>query len=201
MCVVTLLWWDGNSHVRNVPNFFAVDFCDCWRYCGLQSGWVTLEMLYTNALPSVLWIAFSSLTLLVGQQEGHLACKKTEWWDAGMVILGRALRNLRRHSTSDNIEVLRIATADTQVRATSHKPDEIYGIIERLSPGTRKIELFGRPHNVQPNWWVHLYKFMSDCIACIDWRYVAIVVVLWHPALSASSSVTALRWESVNVHV
>lgn len=39
-----------------------------------------------------------------------------------------------------------------EVRATSHKPDEIYGIIERLSPGTRKIELFGRPHNVQPNW-------------------------------------------------
>jgi hypothetical protein len=41
-----------------------------------------------------------------------------------------------------------------KVRATSHKPDEIYGIIERLSPGTRKIELFGRPHNVQPNWYV-----------------------------------------------
>ena len=39
-----------------------------------------------------------------------------------------------------------------EVRATSHKPDEIYGIIERLSPGTRKIELFGRPHNLQPNW-------------------------------------------------
>ena len=26
-----------------------------------------------------------------------------------------------------------------EVRATSHKPDEIYGIIERLSPGTRYI--------------------------------------------------------------
>jgi len=26
------------------------------------------------------------LTLLVGRQEGHPACKKTEWWDAGMVI-------------------------------------------------------------------------------------------------------------------
>lgn len=24
-----------------------------------------------------------------------------------------------------------------EVRATSHKPDEIYGIIERLAPGTR----------------------------------------------------------------
>uniref|UniRef100_A0A6P7G2P4 mRNA m(6)A methyltransferase n=1 Tax=Diabrotica virgifera virgifera TaxID=50390 RepID=A0A6P7G2P4_DIAVI len=26
------------------------------------------------------------------------------------------------------------------------------GMIERLSPGTKKIELFGRPHNIQPNW-------------------------------------------------
>jgi len=26
------------------------------------------------------------LTLSVGQQEEHLACKKTEWWDAGVVI-------------------------------------------------------------------------------------------------------------------
>jgi len=26
------------------------------------------------------------LTLLVGRQEGHPACKKTEWWGAGMVV-------------------------------------------------------------------------------------------------------------------
>jgi len=31
-------------------------------------------------------IAFSAMTLLVGWQEGHQACKKTEWWSAGMVI-------------------------------------------------------------------------------------------------------------------
>ena len=30
--------------------------------------------------------AFSALMLLVGQQEGHLACKKTDWWGAGVVI-------------------------------------------------------------------------------------------------------------------
>jgi len=30
--------------------------------------------------------AFSALTLLVGRQEGHSACKKTEWWCAGVVI-------------------------------------------------------------------------------------------------------------------
>ena len=30
--------------------------------------------------------SFSALTLLVGRQEGHPACKKTEWWGAGVVI-------------------------------------------------------------------------------------------------------------------
>jgi len=30
--------------------------------------------------------AFSALTLLVGWQEGHPACKKLDWWDASMVI-------------------------------------------------------------------------------------------------------------------
>jgi len=30
--------------------------------------------------------AFSALTLLVGWQEGHPACKKIEWWSAGVVI-------------------------------------------------------------------------------------------------------------------
>jgi len=36
-----------------------------------------------------LWLfngAFSALMLLVGRQEGHPACKKTEWRDAGLVI-------------------------------------------------------------------------------------------------------------------
>jgi len=34
----------------------------------------------------VLVAAFSALTLLVGRQEGHPACKKTEWWGSGVVI-------------------------------------------------------------------------------------------------------------------
>jgi len=31
-------------------------------------------------------VAFSALKLFVGRQEGHPACKKSEWWSAGMVI-------------------------------------------------------------------------------------------------------------------
>jgi len=30
--------------------------------------------------------AFSALMLLVGWQEGHLACNKLEWWDAVVVM-------------------------------------------------------------------------------------------------------------------
>jgi len=30
--------------------------------------------------------SFSALTLLVGWQEGHPACKKLEWWDVGVVV-------------------------------------------------------------------------------------------------------------------
>ena len=44
-------------------------------------------------------------------------------------------------------------TLVSEVRETSRKPDEIYGLIERLSPpGGRKLELFGRPHNRCPGW-------------------------------------------------
>jgi len=34
----------------------------------------------------ILFSAFSALTLLVGRQERHPACKKTEWWGTGVVI-------------------------------------------------------------------------------------------------------------------
>ena len=43
----------------------------------------------------VLLFAFSALTLLVGRQEGHPACKKTEWWGAGVVICLERYADLR----------------------------------------------------------------------------------------------------------
>ena len=43
----------------------------------------TYHFLFTFSL---LIFFFSALTLLVGRQEGHPACKKTEWWGAGVVI-------------------------------------------------------------------------------------------------------------------
>jgi len=40
----------------------------------------------------------------------------------------------------------------SEVRDTSRKPDELYGMIERLCPGGRKVELFGRKHNTRRGW-------------------------------------------------
>lgn len=40
----------------------------------------------------------------------------------------------------------------SKVRETSRKPDEIYSMIERMSPGGRKVELFARPLNRWPGW-------------------------------------------------
>jgi len=47
------------------------------------SRWLQLIFVLTSYCP---YPAFSALTLLVGRQEGHPACKKTEWWGTGMVI-------------------------------------------------------------------------------------------------------------------
>ena len=48
--------------------FFSSLFSKCKQLCGV-------------CIP-----VFSALMLLVGQQEGHLACKKLELWGVGMVI-------------------------------------------------------------------------------------------------------------------
>ncbi|EKM80477.1 hypothetical protein AGABI1DRAFT_73723 [Agaricus bisporus var. burnettii JB137-S8] len=40
----------------------------------------------------------------------------------------------------------------SEVRETSRKPDEVYGLIERMCPGGRKVEIFGRKHNARPGW-------------------------------------------------
>ncbi|CAK9178765.1 unnamed protein product [Ilex paraguariensis] len=39
-----------------------------------------------------------------------------------------------------------------EVRETSRKPDEMYPMLERISPRTRKLELFARMHNCHAGW-------------------------------------------------
>ena len=50
-------------------------------------GWYVITFTKEDVVFACLsFSAFSALTLLIGRQEGHPACKKTERWGAGMVI-------------------------------------------------------------------------------------------------------------------
>lgn len=52
----------------------------------------------------------------------------------------------------------------SEVRDTSRKPDELYAMIERLAPGGRKLELFGRKHNARSGWLTIGNQLKSDQI-------------------------------------
>jgi len=39
-----------------------------------------------------------------------------------------------------------------EVRSKSQKPDELYEIIDLMMPGSKKVELFARNHNLRPGW-------------------------------------------------
>jgi len=50
------------------------------------SGAIQICLVLLLLLLLLITTAFSGLTLLVGRQEGHPACKKTEQWGAGIVV-------------------------------------------------------------------------------------------------------------------
>jgi len=60
----------------------------CSKYCHRQiqpQTWVISSFLFYLQL-LLITSAFSALMLLVGWQEGHPACKKQEWWGAGVIV-------------------------------------------------------------------------------------------------------------------
>ncbi|KAK4389857.1 N6-adenosine-methyltransferase MT-A70-like [Sesamum angolense] len=71
---------------------------------------------------------------------------------------GHWLNHSKEHclvGVKGNPEVNRNIDTDVivaEVRETSRKPDEMYPMLERISPRTRKLELFARMHNVQAGW-------------------------------------------------
>jgi len=78
--IPVIAWYKSTSSVTHCE-LFTARVCAVFNICLIpvlcHSDWLWLTF---NT------IAFSALTLLVGWQEGHPACKKTERWGAGMVI-------------------------------------------------------------------------------------------------------------------
>jgi len=72
--------------VNNLAAIFYVNLSQSAVHLGL-TGILPNQYIYRYFYKLTIWFAdaFRALTLLVGRQEGHPACKKTEWWGAGMV--------------------------------------------------------------------------------------------------------------------
>ena len=77
--ISTVVFTESRTIAQNWIQFSAYDDVCRWVLYVLCN-------FFTTYVFCLLFYAFSALTLLVGRQEGHPACKKTEWWGVGMVI-------------------------------------------------------------------------------------------------------------------
>jgi len=80
------------------------------------------------------WSAFSALTLLVRRQEGHLACKKTEWWGAGVVGYLSGVRCRLAHAQLMPLPLTVSCSSKIQIGFTYLVP------ADPSSPGQRAIK-------------------------------------------------------------
>ncbi|KAG6903363.1 hypothetical protein C0995_013116 [Termitomyces sp. Mi166 len=62
----------------------------------------------------------------------------------------------------------------SEVRETSRKPDEVYGLIERMCPGGRKIEVFGRKHNTRPGCVSGMARSARKLIQSVNIRWLTL---------------------------
>uniref|UniRef100_A0A3Q2XE45 mRNA m(6)A methyltransferase n=1 Tax=Hippocampus comes TaxID=109280 RepID=A0A3Q2XE45_HIPCM len=131
---------DDEMRKLNIPVLQDDGFLFLWVTGAMELGRECLSLWYER-IDEIIWVKTNQLQRIIRTgRTGH-------WLNHGkehcLVGVKGNPQGFNRGLDCDVIVA--------EVRSTSHKPDEIYGMIERLSPGTRKIELFGRPHNVQPN--------------------------------------------------
>jgi len=81
----TLLWSSqpkSDSHHAECFQDLSSEFLP--NLPAFEKGYFAHDFKFVNFV--LCFWSFNAFTLLVGWQEGHPACKKTEWWGTGMVI-------------------------------------------------------------------------------------------------------------------
>ncbi|PPQ95481.1 hypothetical protein CVT26_008509 [Gymnopilus dilepis] len=105
---------------------------------------------YTR-IDEVVWVKTNQLQRVIRTgRTGHWLNHTKEHMLVGVKTVLDANGNLKFPSWANR--ALDTDVIVSEVRETSRKPDEVYGLIERLCPGGRKVEIFGRKHNVRPGW-------------------------------------------------
>ncbi|KAI0939561.1 hypothetical protein AcV5_000939 [Taiwanofungus camphoratus] len=105
---------------------------------------------YTR-VDEVVWVKTNQLQRVIRTgRTGHWLNHTKEHMLVGVKTVTDAAGNLKFPAWANR--GLDTDVVVSEVRETSRKPDEVYGMIERMCPGGRKIEIFGRKHNTRPGW-------------------------------------------------
>ncbi|KAM1851130.1 hypothetical protein ACFX13_015238 [Malus domestica] len=107
----------------------------------MELGRECLELWGYKRIEEIIWVKTNQLQRIIRTgRTGHWLNHSKEHCLVG--IKGEPLVN--RNIDTDVIVA--------EVRETSRKPDEMYPLLERVSPRTRKLELFARMHNTHAGW-------------------------------------------------
>ena len=128
-----------NMRLVSWPMFLADDLTLSFNILGLIFLWVTgramelgrecLKLWGYERVDEIIWVKTNQLQRIIRTgRTGH-------WINHGKehCLVGLKGKDLKLNRGLDCDVIV------AEVRATSHKPDEIYGIIERLSPGSRYV--------------------------------------------------------------
>ncbi|BAF09621.1 probable N6-adenosine-methyltransferase MT-A70-like [Oryza sativa Japonica Group] len=133
---------DDEMRTLNVPALQTDGLIFLWvTGRAMELGRECLELWGYKRVEEIIWVKTNQLQRIIRTgRTGHWLNHSKEHCLVG--IKGNPLVN--RNIDTDVIVA--------EVRETSRKPDEMYPMLERISPRTRKLELFARMHNAHAGW-------------------------------------------------
>ncbi|CAN4076715.1 unnamed protein product [Withania somnifera] len=133
---------DDEMRTLNVPALQTDGLIFLWvTGRAMELGRECLELWGYKRVEEIIWVKTNQLQRIIRTgRTGHWLNHSKEHCLVGIKGNPEANRNI----DTDVIVA--------EVRETSRKPDEMYPLLERISPRTRKLELFARMHNVHAGW-------------------------------------------------
>ncbi|EPS70414.1 hypothetical protein M569_04344, partial [Genlisea aurea] len=133
---------DDEMRTLNVPALQTDGLIFLWvTGRAMELGRECLELWGYKRVEEIIWVKTNQLQRIIRTgRTGHWLNHSKEHCLVGL----KGNPEVNRNIDTDVIVA--------EVRETSRKPDEMYPMLERISPRTRKLELFARMHNVQAGW-------------------------------------------------
>ncbi|CAN0910178.1 N6-adenosine-methyltransferase MT-A70-like [Linum grandiflorum] len=133
---------DDEMRTLNVPVLQTDGLIFLWvTGRAMELGRECLDMWGYKRVEEIIWVKTNQLQRIIRTgRTGHWLNHSKEHCLVGI----KGNPDVNRNIDTDVIVA--------EVRETSRKPDEMYPLLERISPRTRKLELFARMHNTQAGW-------------------------------------------------